>query len=429
LLTVVPAARGGLYYSGEQFAELPSQWRGFLIDVRALRGIGIKPAGSVPASPLRKRYLEEAERLEKATKTGKLSADELADLGAVLVRLGEVGKAIDVLRAAQRVHPRHFRIVANLGTAWQLQGDLDQSAACLKEAVRLAPGKWQKTEEYHLKLIQLRQRQPKGSAEPDDLFGVRYVGPSGKYEPGKIASAERKKLPANAVAIAQQLLLWLPSDGRLLWQLAELANADGDVRIAAAILDGCVSEFGLSSPELRRRRQMARTAADALKKNADQAGSAKAVHEGQHVSSITFRSKRPLLSRLARTALPPIDPKGVNPLPWSVLAETSLDRQYKPTFAKHLQALNGKQVELTGYMQPLGDDLEAASFMLIEYPVGCWYCEMPEITGILLVDLPEGKTADVTRGRVKVRGTLTLNATDPENFLYTITKTKVLEDK
>ena len=78
-------------------------------------------------------------------------------------------------------------------------------------------------------------------------------------------------------------------------------------------------------------------------------------------------------------------------------------------------------------MQPLGEDLESGSFMLIEYPVGCWYCEMPEITGIVFVELPAGKTHSLSRSLMKVTGTLTLNATDPENFLYTITKAKVTE--
>jgi hypothetical protein len=110
-----------------------------------------------------------------------------------------------------------------------------------------------------------------------------------------------------------------------------------------------------------------------------------------------------------------------------VLAETSVDRQFKPTFAKYLEELNDKQVTVSGYMQPLGEDLEGASFMLIEYPVGCWYCEMPDIASIVLVDLPDGKTANYTRSQIKVTGRLRLNATDPENFLYSITKAKVAE--
>ena len=47
VLACPSSARAGLYYSGEQFAELPSQWRGLLLDLRTLRGIAVKPAGTV----------------------------------------------------------------------------------------------------------------------------------------------------------------------------------------------------------------------------------------------------------------------------------------------------------------------------------------------------------------------------------------------
>src|SRR5437899_4856544 len=158
LLMASDFACAGLYYSGEVYAELPSQWRGFLLDQRTLRNIGVKPVGGRVASPARKRYEEAAAKLEKTGRERKLSADEAADLGALYVRLGEVGKAVAILRTAQREHPNHFRLVANLGTAWQLQGDLEQAAVYLEQAVRLAPGKLQKAEEYHRKLVRLRSR-------------------------------------------------------------------------------------------------------------------------------------------------------------------------------------------------------------------------------------------------------------------------------
>src|SRR5205809_98942 len=106
-LAPVTDARAGLYYSGEQMAELPSQWSGFLLDQRMLRGIAVKPAPGAPASPARVRYLEEADKLEQLARTRPLTADELADLGALYVRLGEPGKAITLLRPAQRAHPNH----------------------------------------------------------------------------------------------------------------------------------------------------------------------------------------------------------------------------------------------------------------------------------------------------------------------------------
>ncbi len=411
-------AMAGLYYSGETYAELPAQWRGFLLDQRALRLIGVKPASGNPASPGRLRYLEEASRLEKIANP---SADEIADLGGLYIRLGETGKAVTLLRPAQSQHPNHFRIVANLGTAWQLQGDLEQASRCLQQSVRLAPGKYQAAEEYHLKLVRLRQRQVAGRQELDDLFGLRYVSEKG-YEPGQIAAAELKKLPARGVAIVQQLALWLPADPRLLWQLAELANAHGDVKTAAAMMDGCVTQFGLQVPLLKQHRQLLRAAAA----ESPPLG-AKVVHETKHIGTLATRSKRPLLTKLDQAPLPPIDASGINVLPWEVLADTVVDRRFRPAFARYLRDLDNKQVTINGFMQPLREDPDMAAFMFIEYPVGCWYCEMPETIGIIYVELPAGQTTRYTRGLVRVTGRLTLNANDPEDFLYAIRNARVGE--
>jgi hypothetical protein len=412
----------GLHYSGEALAELPSQWRGFLLDQRQLRTLAVKPTGPAPANPLRTRYEQEAARLAKLAGQRPLTADEAADLGALHVRLGDAARALEVLRPAQQAHPSHYRLASNLGTAWQMHGDLAQAAAVLRQAVRLAPGKFQKAEELQLRLVQQRARQGKDAHDLDDLFGVRYVGPEGRYAPGVLAPEQRKQLPADAVARAQLLALWLPADARLLWQLAELANAHGDVAVAAAMMDGCVTEFGLRAADLRSHRQLVRAAADAARAGAD-----RTTHDSSHAAVFKPRSSRPLLSRADEVSLPPIDPKGTNPLPWSVVNETTVERPFKPGFPRYLRELDGKTVELRGYMQPLGDDTDCAAFMLIEFPVGCWYCEMPEMAGIVLVEMPADKTQPYNRGLLRITGRLTLNRNDPENFLYTVKQAKVAE--
>jgi hypothetical protein len=417
VVLMAPAARAGLYDSGEIFAELPSQWRGFLIDQRALRNI------AAPNNPLRRKYADRAAQLEADANAGKRSADSLADLGALYIRLGDLPRAIEVLRSAQRRYPPHFRIVSNLGTAWQLHGDLDRAAETLAEAVRLAPGRWQKAEEAQLRLVRFRQRQAKDNQELDDLFGVQFVADTGDYQPGRLAAAQRQRLPSEAVAIVQQLALWLPTDARLLWLLAELAAVGGDLRTAAAIMDGCVNEFGLHSPQLLQHRRLMRAAADALPATAD---STKASH-ATHGLAFKPRSTRPFVVKFDSSSLPPISATSVNPLPWVVLAETSVDRALKPTFAPYLRDLDGKQVALTGFMQPLGESTEPTTFMLLEYPVGCWYCETPGVTGIVFVELAAGQSAQVTRGLIKVVGRLAVNSTDPESFLYSVGKAQVTE--
>lgn len=420
ILASPTSARAGLYFSGEQYASLPAQWRGFLLDHRQLRNLSIKPRDASDTGPMRQHYLQEAERLQARVDKGQRNAEEWADLGALYVRLADTERAVEQLRMAQQAFPNHFAIAANLGTAWQQRGDLRQAEAALEHAVRLAPGKFLANEEAHLRLVRLRQR--KSSTDLDDLFGVRYLGDKGDYEPGTLAADERKKLPTRAVAIAQQLALWLPADGRLLWQLAELANAHGDIRNAAAMMEGCVVQFGMTDPTLRKHRQIVRDRVDNLPKaklgmNEE--------HDNRHVGSITFRSRRPLISKLDLVPLPPIDAKGINPIPWELFGETVLEKPFKVSFPKYLRELDGKQIALNGFMYPLRDDPELTAFMFIEAPVGCWYCEMPENSGILFVELPPGQTTRIQRGLIRIVGRLQLNATDPEDFLYAVKDARV----
>jgi hypothetical protein len=406
----------GLYYSGEQYAELPSRLRGFLIDHRALRAIAFERPGNLPASALRDDYLAAVERLEKLKKTRALTADETADLGALYVRLGKPDKAVAVLLPAVRKNPEHFRLTANLGTALQLTGELERAAEYLAEAVQLAPEKLKEAEKAHLALVRLRLKEGRAANTPtavDDLFGVKYDG-----EPGKMADAERKKLPENAVAIVQQLALWLPADGRLLWQVGELANAYGDVRMAAAIFEGCVSEFALNSTELRQRRQSLRAAVEELTKKPEL---------DQHKITLKGKSARPLVKAFDESTLPPVKADQTNVLPWPVLSATTTDAKSRPVFLKYLEQLDGKTVTITGFMQPVRDELAVTGFLLLEFPVGCWFCETPEATGMISVELKAGKSADFKKGLVKITGTLKLNYTDPESYLFTITDARIGE--
>jgi hypothetical protein len=230
--------------------------------------------------------------------------------------------------------------------------------------------------------------------------------------------ASVKKLPAAAIALTQQLSLWMPGDPRILWQLGELAGAAGDVVTSAAILDGCVTEFEMRQADLLAHRKAARAAAEDAKRDTKKA------HEG-HAWLFKPRSSRPLVNKAGLAALPPIDPKGVTPLAWEVSSETTVDRRARPTFHRYLKELDGKRVTLRGHMQPLGGDTDLTTFMVVENPVGCWYCESPEIINIVLVEMPAGKAGRYRRSALKITGKLALNATDPENFLYTIQDAKI----
>jgi hypothetical protein len=394
LLLATPAF-GGVHLSTDETNPLPAQWRGFLLDLRAVRTAGNPNAGGFrTATPLRDTYLNAALKLEAKAKLAALSADDAADLGALYLRLGQPEKAVAVLRPARRSYPDHFRLAANLGTAWQLSGNLDQAATDLEDAVRFAPEKWKEAEGLHLKLVRLRAKEKKGADSLDDLFGP--------------------KPPANAVALTQQLCLWLPNDPRLLWQLAELAHAAGDVRTAANLLDGCVTEYGLKSEDARERRKRYRTAADELDKAADH----------KPFDGIKFASARVFPKRFDLSRLPKIDPNRPNPLPWAVLDETEIGKKFVVKYLPYVNDLDGLPVSVSGFMQPAKAD-EVTEFLLTEFPVGCWFCESPGPLQIVQVDAADGKPIAFTRGMVTVTGKLHLNRTDPERLLFTVTDAKV----
>lgn len=106
--------------------------------------------------------------------------------------------------------------------------------------------------EYVLAYFSLKAKEGKVDPETEDvppLFPpedrkkpqtpVRFVNDKGEYEPGTIAAAEKAKLPPDAIAIAQQMVLWFPADTGLYWLLAELYAADGQIEEALVIFKEC----------------------------------------------------------------------------------------------------------------------------------------------------------------------------------------------
>ncbi|MFO0945708.1 MAG: DUF3299 domain-containing protein [Planctomycetota bacterium] len=112
-------------------------------------------------------------------------------------------------------------------------------------------------------------------------------------------------------------------------------------------------------------------------------------------------------------------------LEWGLLGSTSFNGS-KPEFVKNLASLDGQPATLVGFMSPLEDVGQLRTFMLLEYPVGCFYCLVPDPAGIVLVDLKAGKTEPLRYEPVRVAGKLRLNDTDPEDFLYILEDAEVL---
>jgi tetratricopeptide (TPR) repeat protein len=219
----------------------------------------------------------------------------LAGYTADLIRLNRPDEVLNLLQPVAR-DPRRggFLVFAHLARAHAGRGEWREARDQQQQAVRYAEFPtsfarltkpqlaWLKRveREYYLPFLAHRAEEARGGRrsslreDVDPLFPaavppkrpdnpVRFVGEDGTYAAGKLASAERAKLPPDAIALVQQLLLWHPKDARLYWLLGELYNAEGEIDVAARLLDACTFNMGYSNPVVIEHRRVLKSAADA----------------------------------------------------------------------------------------------------------------------------------------------------------------------
>lgn len=227
-------------------------------------------------NPERKKFLKLIKGAEEADKAHKLTPDETAAVAAYYIRIGNLDKA-DALLAPLSLsrRPSYFPLVTR-AHLFALRGDwLDaienhqvglecEMPASVKGLSQAQRDWWKKLDDDYVPwLYQVRKRQEEqrkgvtqeqltslnNTEEVLPLFPVsttrspkapvRFVNNAGVYQPGDIATAEQAKLPPDAIAVVQQLLLWFPGETRLYWLLAELYAAAGDLGSADLFFEQC----------------------------------------------------------------------------------------------------------------------------------------------------------------------------------------------
>jgi tetratricopeptide (TPR) repeat protein len=193
-----------------------------------------------------------------------------------LLHLGNTDAGAYVDQALNRLFPRtrervpNYFAITTLAAVYAARGEWDRAERChgelrfdaempsqVKGWTDAQRGWLQKFDDtYVAHYYRLRRTEAEAKPRPDPeaeeptpLFPlpskdgkaapVRFVNDAGVYEPGVLASAERAKLPPDAIAVTQQMLLLFPGDTRLYWLLAELYAADGKLDEALKILDEC----------------------------------------------------------------------------------------------------------------------------------------------------------------------------------------------
>jgi tetratricopeptide (TPR) repeat protein len=263
-------ARAGLFDPEKPTLELagPDGLKALPHDTFRLRLADVWSMGTaLPETSSRRKALAAKDAIVKGPSR---TPTDLVRLGILRLRLREYDAALADLQEAYNQNRRDFWTMTAQGTYYLQTGQSAEAARHLEAARDLSPGSPKLSAaaiavcDAEFKLSRLRWRDqvglPSGRRPPppdnvDDLFDVKFVGESGEYEAGTLAASEKAKLPADAIAIVQQLLVWLPDDARLLWLLGELYNANGDLDSALTVFNECMDARRFDTPKLRQHRQ------------------------------------------------------------------------------------------------------------------------------------------------------------------------------
>ncbi len=274
LLGFVPGLYAGLYNPAEPDAGklYPDEFSGLFLPktLVPLQTIGSRRRPGDPFIPLRTRHQFIDENADRRLH-GRSTLERLS-LSAYLIRQGKPRLAARILEQLTREDPNNFVAAANLMTAYYLLGlpsvhrkhetevmgrwpekmaDLSKEMQILltqmdwdqKSITGSKYAQLRRAERYFQKLLELRDRERETGRMrqlrdhlPDALFGdaLRFDRKD-EFRVGKPPANARGELPEDAVEIVQQLLVWLPTDSRLLWLLGEVYNAKGDVYNAKGV--------------------------------------------------------------------------------------------------------------------------------------------------------------------------------------------------
>ena len=116
-----------------------------------------------------------------------------------------------------------------------------------------------------------------------------------------------------------------------------------------------------------------------------------------------------------------------------VTFETSYDPEYmletkKPKISSVVDKLDGKEIEVEGYIIPLTGQVTQSHFMLSKFPQStCFFCGKAGPETAMQVFMKDNKKVKITERKVRVIGTLLINPKDASSLLYTLENAVIFE--
>lgn len=115
------------------------------------------PISAAPVMNLRREeYARYVRLFEARPATAKRSFEEKTDYAVALIFLGDYAKAIDMLVALERERPGAYTAAANLGTAYELAGDLKNALLWIGKGIERDASSHHGTEWLHVAILRAK---------------------------------------------------------------------------------------------------------------------------------------------------------------------------------------------------------------------------------------------------------------------------------
>jgi hypothetical protein len=122
---------------------------------------------------------------------------------------------------------------------------------------------------------------------------------------------------------------------------------------------------------------------------------------------------------------------------WLTLGMVTFESKYDPEFMMEskkpklsviVENLDGKEIDIEGYIIPLTGQLNQSHFMLSKYPQStCFFCGKAGPETAMQVFMKDNKKVKISERKVKVSGTLIINPKDINSLLYTLENATIIE--
>jgi hypothetical protein len=109
------------------------------------------------------------------------------------------------------------------------------------------------------------------------------------------------------------------------------------------------------------------------------------------------------------------------PLSWPLIQQGQWQYGQPPIVDNSIKQLDGRTVNLSGYLLPLHTPGVSSQFFIAEQPKGCYFCNPPGVAEVVQINVAGGKQLEPTDRAVQVYGALKVASGAPtDSVLYTI---------